>query len=147
MSPQAFLDAGECDQGVKSAGQFVVLHTEPTFFYEPAEEPFDNVMLIVWRPGTQSRQTWLKPMMYLAQRNHQLHAVAVAVLTQELAVITFFGQHIAATLTRATLVSWQADLIQQWHEVAQITLRRGQHNSQRQALGPFFPTPLAGRVT
>lgn len=111
--------------------------------------------------------------MHSAQRNLWLHAVAVAVLTQQLAVIAFVGQHIPAALLRATLAAWQADLLQQRHEVARVGLfTGGQHDSQREAVAvagqvylvvspprlrprqwcrgpcrpPFFPAPLAARV-
>lgn len=111
--------------------------------------------------------------MHPAQRNHRLHAVAVTVLTQHLAVIALVGQHIPAALARATLAAWQADLLQQRHEVARVGLFTGrQHDSQREAVAvagqmylggqtastaaetvvsrflraPFFPAPLAARV-
>lgn len=107
--------------------------------------------------------------MHLAQRNHRLHAVAVAVLTYNLAVITLVGKHITATLARATPAARKADLIQQRHEVARVSLLAG---GQREAMtiagevyfggqsapasaqtvvlrflrAPFFPAPLAARV-
>ncbi|RMO15486.1 putative membrane protein [Pseudomonas syringae] len=111
--------------------------------------------------------------MHLAQRNHRLHAVAVAVLTYNLAVITLVGKHITATLARATPASRKADLIQQRHEVARVSLLAGrQHNGQRDAMtvagevyfggqsapasaetvvlrflrAPFFSAPLAARI-
>ena len=36
--------------------------------------------------------------MHLAERDHRLHAVAIALLTQDLAVIALIGKHITATL-------------------------------------------------
>ncbi len=111
--------------------------------------------------------------MHLAQRNHRLHAVAIAVLTQDLAVITLVGKHITATLAWATLAAKKADLIQQRLEVARVSLfARRQHDGQREAMAvagevyfgsqsapasaetvvwrflraPFFPAPLAARV-
>ena len=92
---------------------------------------------------------------------------------QNLAVIAPVGQHIPATLARVTLAAWQADLIQQRHEVARVGLfAGGQHDGQREAMAvagevyfggqsasaaaetvvlrflrtPFFPAPLAARV-
>ncbi len=50
--------------------------------------------------------------MHLAQGNDRLHAVAVTVLTQYLAVIALVRQYTSATLTRTTLAAWQADLFQ-----------------------------------
>jgi hypothetical protein len=111
--------------------------------------------------------------MHLAQRNHRLHAVAVAVLTYNLTVITLVGKHITATLARATPAARKADLIQQRHEVARVSLLAGrQHDGQREAMtvagevyfggqsapasaetvvlrflrAPFFPAPLAARA-
>ncbi|POD61501.1 hypothetical protein BKM07_25600 [Pseudomonas syringae group genomosp. 3] len=73
--------------------------------------------------------------MHLAQRNHRLHAVAIAVLTQDLAVITLVGKHITATLAWATLAARKADLIQQRLEVTRVSLfARRQHDGQREAM-------------
>lgn len=81
-------------------------------FFEPTEQPFDHVALFILWPVEQSRQAWSRLAMHLAQGNDRLHAVAVTVLTQYLAVIALVRQYTSATLTRTTLAAWQADLFQ-----------------------------------
>jgi hypothetical protein len=73
--------------------------------------------------------------MHAAQRYHRLHAVAVTVLAQHLAVVVFVGQHVPATLAWTTAVAGQVDLLQQRHEVARFSFFTGrQHDRQRETV-------------
>ncbi len=125
----------QCDHGFKATGQFVVMRTDPTFFLEQAEQPPNTVAFSALSPVKQPRHARSRLAVHPAQRNHRLHAVAIAVLTQDLAVMTLVGKHITAMLARVPLAARKADLIQQRREIARVSLfARRQQDGQREAM-------------
>lgn len=84
--------------------------------------------------------------MHLAQRNDRLHAIPVAVLTQRLAVIALVGQDIPAAFAWTTFAAWQADLLQQGHEIAGVGILTGRkQHCQRIAMAVAGQMDLGGQ--